>query len=658
VSSYRLPAQDRRATEVRHYQTPTDLPVYTSAEEWQERAAEIRAHILACAGLSPQPKKTPLHAKIFGRVEHDGYSVERVHFESYPGFLVTGNLYRPTDLEGPLPAVLNAHGHWHYGRLEATVDSHIPRRCVDLARMGYLAFAYDMVGYNDSFQLPHAAIGGRREQLWGVGLLGLQLWNSIRALDFVSALPDVDAARVACTGASGGGTQTFLLAAVDDRVAVSVPVNMVSAHFHGGCVCENAPHLRLALNNVEIAGAIAPRPQLLVSATGDWTKDNPTVEHPWLQGLYGLFGAKSRAGNYHQEAGHNYNQKAREAVYAWLAKWLGGPEQQRRFREGRRAPGHIEDLRDLLVFHGVPKPPVKVGATPFVQARLAEAKAQLKESRPTTKAELTRCRLRFGPTFYAALGAQPPAPHTIVIKETAKRDGASFTAKHLLLGRIDQGDRLPAVLLTPEGTECERPVLIASDKGTRAVWSGDRPSPLAKRLLQAGHWVTGLDCFGTGEAQYPPRRDEDDPRFTTYNTRPAVNQVQDILTAIGALRKLAKNAFVPYSLVGQGAAGLWCLLARAGDLWPTADVIDLNGFDPTSDDAFLAKLDLPLLRRAGDLTTALALAAPMPLALHNAGPAFPTAWVKQLYRALGAKDALMVQPERLSDAEIVAFLAR
>ena len=144
------------------------------------------------------------------------------------------------------------------------------QRCATLARMGAVVFSYSMVGYNDSTQVPHHTPHA----------FTLQLWNSIRAVDFVSSLERVDAKRIAVTGASGGGTQTFMLAAVDPRMAVSCPVVMVSSDFYGGCVCESGLPVHrgagYATNNAEIAALASPRPLLVISDGKDWTKDVPT----------------------------------------------------------------------------------------------------------------------------------------------------------------------------------------------------------------------------------------------------------------------------------------------------------------------------------------------------------------------------------------------
>ena len=193
--------------------------------EWEQRKRFLRGQILAAAGLDPMPEKTPLHAQIFGRLERGDYSVEKVLLETMPGYYLGGNLFRPLGRNGKFPGVLKAHGHWRDGRLEHTApsspgDTHVasnPVFGISMARQGYVVFAWDMVGWNDTKQTSHE-FGGEREQLWGFGPLGLQLWNSTRALDFLQSLPDVDPERIAMTGASGGGTQTFLLSAVDDRV--------------------------------------------------------------------------------------------------------------------------------------------------------------------------------------------------------------------------------------------------------------------------------------------------------------------------------------------------------------------------------------------------------------------------------------------------------
>src|SRR5262245_44735568 len=353
VSAQQAPKDTRlgKPTDYDGHDDPTDGSRKTfawtapaSKTDWDARRQKVRTQMLVANGLWPLPEKTPLNPVVHGKIERDGYTIEKVFFASYPGHYVTGNLYKPAKLEknAKVPGVLFAHGHWQDARLsefsdqvaEADLKSGAEKTresakyifqalCQQLARMGCVVFQYDMVGNADSRQIPHRqGFLDVEAELRLQSAMGLQTWNSIRSLDFLLGLPEVDPDRIGMTGASGGGTQTFVLAAIDDRVKVAFPAVMVSTGMQGGCICENCSLLRVGTGNIEMAGLIAPRP-LAMSGAKDWTEHIEKDGLPQLKDLYKLYGAEDKvAAKAWLQFGHNYNQVAREYMYSWFNKHL------------------------------------------------------------------------------------------------------------------------------------------------------------------------------------------------------------------------------------------------------------------------------------------------------------------------------------------------
>ncbi len=537
-----IPEQDARNVDTHDSSTHFKMPIFASREAWLERAAFLRKQILASAGLLPMPEKTPIHAEVFGKLERSGYTIEKVLLETYPGFYLGGNLYRPTGGHGPYPAVVSPHGHWAYGRLENQQLVSVPGRCINLARQGFVVFTYDMIGYDDTNQIPHDW-GSKQYDLWNINPLGVQLWDSIRAVDFVSSLPDVDASRIGVTGASGGGTQTFMLSAVDDRIKAAAPVNMISATMQGGS-CENAANLRVGGNNdtsnMVVAALMAPRPLLMVSAS-DWTMNTNRVEFPAVRSIYRLLGAEQNVETFHQNQVHNYNQQSREWVYTFLGARLRGttgPISETSFT--------VEMPQDLLAMYGRTRPVGAIqGLDQFVSARIAEARRGIDQLQPHDRATLDKAHEAFRERLKFSLLALKPAASELI---SVKSDQAQENGESLLLGRAGKGDRIPAVWLAPTKSRPEvAPTLIVHPDGNAwVIASSKSANGLVKGILDRGGVVMGIDAFQTGSANAP--RNSGAHGFTWFNQTDDANRVQDILTALTYLQNRSGAATV--NLVG------------------------------------------------------------------------------------------------------------
>jgi dienelactone hydrolase len=329
-----------------------DSHVPASKLAWETRANTIKAQIregMELQTIPPRPASAPI---IHSKRVMDGYTVENVAFESLPGIYVTGNLYRPVKKQKSYAGILCPHGHGEnpHGRFREQTQ----KRCATLARMGAVVFVPDMVGQGDARQTEHKFSKA----------LKLLTINNMHSIGFLLSLPGVDPERIAVTGESGGGTQTFLLAALDPRIKVSVPTVMVSAHFFGGCVCESGMPIHkkgeYQTNNVEIAALTAPRPMLLISDGGDWTKNTPEVEFPFVQHIYDLYGKKNLVENVHlADEKHDYGPSKRKAMYVFMAKHLHLDLKSVSDKQGNidEDPSKVLEQKELEVFNAAhPRP--------------------------------------------------------------------------------------------------------------------------------------------------------------------------------------------------------------------------------------------------------------------------------------------------------------
>lgn len=547
-----LPGADSRNTEIPGTDTVFSMPEYRTRADWEKRREHLRKQILTAAGLYPMPAKPHMGTLVFGKIENNDYSVEKVAIETMPGYWLGGNLYRPLGKAGRHPAVASPHGHWNYGRLEHQPLASVPARAINLARLGFVVMTYDMVGYTDTIQTPHAFGDEPKDVLWNFGPLPLQLWNSIRVVDFLQSLPDVDPEQIGATGASGGGTQTFLLTAVDQRVKFAAPVNMISSIMQGGSPCENAPGLRVDANNMELGAMMAPRPMIMVAATGDWTKNTPTVEYPALKHIYELYDAAARLEMKQIDAPHNYNQQSREAVYRFFAKTvLHAPNAEKIVERGPR----IEKLGDMLVWHGRSLP---AGALDFEGVRQAWRKLV---TVPNPAPALAKERLQL------ALASEWPV-------QVAEAEG--------FLSRQGRGDRVPVVVL---GTGKPSRLVVHPD----GIAAG---RAAAQQWVKAGETVVLIDAFQTGSAKSARNRDQ--RHFLTFNRSDDAERVQDILTT---LRWMETKGATVLKLNGIGKAGIWAVFAAAAAPGKV-DVANPEAF-AGGDEALGAQFLAPGIQRVG-----------------------------------------------------------
>lgn len=610
---------------IRDTNTVFEMTPFASKEDWESFATELRRRILVACGLWPMPMRTPLNPTVTGRIEHPDYIIENVYLEARPGFFVTGNLYRPVG-DGPFPAVACPHGHWGSGRFEHSDLCSVPGRCITFARMGIVAFSYDMVGYNDSRQFSnawgHSPSGipieeRQREALWGVHPFAVQLWSSIRVLDYLESLPYVDKERLGCTGASGGGTQTFALSAVDPRVKAAAPVNMISHTMQGGCMCENAPLIRFTASNMEIGALAAPRPLLMISATGDWTKATPEVEFPAIRCIFALYDAADRIENHHIDAGHNYNRESREWVYRFFGKWLlNQPDTYRDFTEPAFT---VEPVDALRVFPDERLPEHARSAEQIVADLIECAKARWNALLPESPAAVAAFRSQYGVALADALGASVPPPQAVFSETAQAIRGEAYGSERLTLGRKQTPDRISAVLFTPVSRRpLGVPILLVHGDGIAGATGADgAPGPYVDALLRARRAVLVIDPFMIGAGGESPSGKFPD----TFAPTDTARRVQDVLTASAWLRDRFPRA-TGSDLVGLGAGGMWALLASALDPDVRTTVVDLNRFDAADDAAWVETYYVPCIRSIGDVITASVLVSPRRLWMMNPADSF------------------------------------
>jgi len=668
------------------------------AAGWAARREEVRRRVLVSQGLWPLPTRTPLEPAIHGTIDRGDFTIDRVAFQSLPGFFVTGNLYRPRGRPGKRPAVLFAHGHWADARLSTSPPEQVRREiasgaerfeeggrsifqslCVQLARMGCVVWQWDMLGDSDARQITREISHGFRTQradmndpeAWGLyspqaearlqSVMGLQTWNAVRSLDFVLSLPEVDPARLACTGASGGGTQTMMLAAVDDRLALSYPVVMVSTAMQGGCTCENASLLRIGTGNVEFAALFAPKPQGMNTAA-DWTRELATKGFPQLERLYATLGAKGAVTLQRGEHfPHNYNAVTRSGFYTFLNERFGlgfpAPVIERDFEP---LPGSALAVWDDA--HPAPAEGDPAFEKRLLRGMADDARAQLTSAaataagldgvlRPAIEVLVGRSLAGAGEVAWEVDRKTPRADHLEVDGRLLNRTHGEEVAVRWLWPRQEGGDA----------------VIWLGDRGRSAAQGDDgAPLPAVAGLLASGATVVAADLFRQDEEAPVRNRFVENGREAAaytygYNHPLFAQRVHDLLSLVRFLREgdaaghtrpgrvllVAGGKMAPVAAAARVVAGE--AIARAA--------LDTGGFRFAALRDHLDESFLPGAVKYLDLPGLLAAAAPAPVWLAGEGQQVPPV-VAAGYGARGVPQAvtLFAGPPAAAPAAAARFV--
>ncbi len=672
-----LPLISLRWQDLPETNTPFEPTRFETLAQWETRRAWLKGQIQFAVGLWPEPVKTPLRTQEFDLLDRGTYTVSKVSFESVPGLLVTGNIYRPREVSGKAPGILLLHGHWPRGRLQHDENCSIQAACVTLARLGAVVLACDMVGFNDSRRQIEHVIDSPQRALWGISSMGLEIWNGLRGLDLLQSLAEVDRARLGIVGVEAGGLHGLLLTTLDERIKATAAVCTVSATMQGDCPCENAPALRIDTNNMELAACAAPRPVLLVSASEDATRNTPTVEFPMIRSVYELYGHAQDVENVHVDGPTNFNQASRTAVYRFLVQRLFGRSSRRTIEE---ASFTIERDQNLLLFPDDHELPANARPAPLLLTEMiTAARAKLESLPPTNPRDLHILTWNFHTGLMHAINSELPRREQIQV--IPKTDQPFFMGGWLTEQAIRENQKFIDQAGFPP-YPVER-YYIRNNRAVRTVQLDTRLSPRARGgvticahpdgvaiaeqmeafvlTAMSKHkpdTVVFVEPFGVGELRLPtqpttPLEPVDSSTvvqafeqvtafvgkargttafFSTFNRTDLAEATFDLATVLGVLladyEKLER-----INLVGFDSLGPAMLMARAvipnwiSETVPVVTVVDLQRLDVANDEVYLQSVNLPAIRRIGGLQFAAGVAAGGPAWFHNVGPAFPSQWV-------------------------------
>ena len=616
-----------------------------TAAEWSDRAPEIKAALQSGLGLSPWPEKTPLNGKVTGRAERDFYYVENIVFESRPNFYVTANLYIPKSVSGPAPAVVVVPGH----AMEDAKNYELYQMGqLGMVKEGIIVLAYDPIGQGER-NLP----GFKHDLGYGSLLVGQTnegyiVWDTIRAIDYLTTREEVDTNKIGLAGNSGGGENVFYTMPLDDRIQAGTSFSFVCSYdlwlAEGGnhCICNHIPGIVHEMEEFEIIGLNAPRPFL----AGNGAKDNifPVAGHretiQRAKKIYAMEDTEAQVESVLSDEGHGWGQPLREAGWGWMNQWLlakgdGSPIPEEGF--SAEDPKSI----DLLCFKDGAMPE---GAETVVTLNQKRAEAFIAAySNPPADKEAWMARApEWREELWTVLGGKPAAyTPQIGLRRSFEQDGLHVETVSL---EVEPGMEVGAVFARPIAQDTPRPATIflgGHDDKQGAVLSG-----YAAEAAKIGP-VLVLDVRGMGESFKHQNHLTSD---SIVLGRPLFGQ--QVWDLIQARRYLATRSDVVADQItvhGVESGGLIALVAAA--LSPdyiaveVQEVLASYRYFLENDQPQPIALCVPGVLEVIDIPQVAALVAPIPLKVDGLigfgktrieGTENPWAYVETVYGLQGA----------------------
>ena len=462
----------------------------SSIPELELAKKSVREALLTSLGLNPFPPRTPLNEKVVGRLKRPGYSIEKVIFESRPGFFIPANIYVPEEIQAPVPAVLCPNGHWMRTGKEDPVN--IQPRCISLAKRGYIALAYDPIGQGERLVPGNHHSLGFTSFLFGACNMGWMVWDSMRALDYLLTRRDVDPERIGISGASGGGANTFYSAAVDERIRAAVPVVFVCTYLewfrYGGdnCICDHLPGFMARFEEYEICSLIAPRPMLILNSYPDdaYPVSGARITFAAAKQIYGLLGAAEDVDYRELQTPHGYLRPEREAAHGWFDHYLKG--------SGNREPSK-EDAIEI-------EPKNSKALHCFVNGPLEQSKTMVEFNREAYEALRSRSVSLPKPELRAKIVAAFGFPERTPLYAHSRRPSGNISDPKPVVLRSETGIAVPAFLFSPQAPHRNTVVIFLHPRGKQAGFD----DPVARALVAAGFQVFAEDLRGLGETGRRP----------------------------------------------------------------------------------------------------------------------------------------------------------